>query len=258
MPSRMLAGFAAGVCVLLALAGASASVQAQQASALVGSVLSDPDERPVVGATVELPTLGKRTTTDSSGSFRIDSVPAGKHALVVRAVGYAQVTADLEFIAGQTVEGDFVLEVLPTQLATVRVDSSALTPANTYLRDFESRRAMGFGRFLDTQFFEKNADRDVRSILTAHVPGVRITKLDDGDILTSARVGMRCFPQVFMNGIRVYTGYKDEVHFDLIPLRAQNIVGFEYYGWSNVPMQFQSQTGPPDGVMCGTAVFWTK
>lgn len=244
--------------MFVATAPLAAQTPARAVASFVGSVLADPDERPLAGAIVELPKLGRRAVTDANGVFRIDSVPPGVHALLVRAVGYSQVAADLEFVGGETVEGDFVLQVLPTQLATVRVDSAVVTAANAFLRDFESRRAMGFGRFLSTEFFEKNANRDVRSLLTAHVPGIRITKLDDGDILTSARSGMRCYPQVFVNGIRSYAGYRGEPHFDLIPLRAQNILGFEYYGWANVPLQFQSQTGPPDGVMCGTAVFWTR
>lgn len=44
---------------------------------------------PIVGATVEIPSLGLYAITDDKGLFTIERVPAGSHDLLIRALGFA-------------------------------------------------------------------------------------------------------------------------------------------------------------------------
>jgi hypothetical protein len=66
---------------------------------LISGVVLDPSNSVIADAHVSLFTstgkLAATTTTDSSGSFKIDNLPRGKYRLLVQAVGFKDGTADL-------------------------------------------------------------------------------------------------------------------------------------------------------------------
>jgi hypothetical protein len=61
-----------------------------------GGTVADKDGQPVAGAWVALPELGLLATVGPDGRFRLDRVPSGSHALVVRAPDGREAKADID------------------------------------------------------------------------------------------------------------------------------------------------------------------
>jgi hypothetical protein len=63
-----------------------------------GLVLDSATKRPLASTQVQFRDLRLAALTDSSGSFRIRNVPAGKHDLVIRRIGYYQMVDTVSFV----------------------------------------------------------------------------------------------------------------------------------------------------------------
>ena len=85
------------------------------------------NEQPIVGARVELRNLKIAAQTDFDGVFIIRGIVPGTHSVMVRAIGFDSVTAQLQFTAGSLLESDFLMSALVTSLPTLRVGASART-----------------------------------------------------------------------------------------------------------------------------------
>lgn len=249
------------VCLALACAAvfvtAAVGELAAQPAVLMGRVLDQNGERPLAGATVELTRLDKRVLTDSTGAFRMDSVPPGRQQVAVRLIGFDPVNAEVRFVRGETIDTDFLLASNAQRLAPVLVDTTRTPLERQFMRDFDDRRAMGMGRYLDTEFFKKNDYRDIRSVLPGAIPGLRIRRVTQMDVLEGTRNGIRCFPQVIVNNMIVYNGTMPTM-FDLATVNTRDILGVEYYGAGNAPLRFKGTGGGGHGPPCGTLIFWMK
>ena len=88
--------------IALVVASASANVTwAQSGSVLTGRV-TGPNGEPLSGATVSA--ITKTTTTRQDGSYRL-LLPAGRHELRVRLLGYALAVDSVEIGAGAATDG---------------------------------------------------------------------------------------------------------------------------------------------------------
>src|ERR1700752_67273 len=92
-----------GIC--LCVCGAAAA-HAQTATA-VGIVVDSLRGRPLAGATVFISDAETQAATDSTGRFRIDSIPPGQHTMDVfhpglDAIELSCTTSKVTFVAGQT------------------------------------------------------------------------------------------------------------------------------------------------------------
>ena len=97
----------------------SAIGTAESGATLTGTV-KDPQSQPVPGATVTIfsrsGAAGSATTSDSSGAYRFEGLPAGDYLLRAAAPGFALFLAeDLRLASGATATRDVAL-----QLAGVR------------------------------------------------------------------------------------------------------------------------------------------
>jgi hypothetical protein len=240
----------------LAMAGALLSLATSQRAlaqpaSLIGRVMDAKRERPVAGALVEVRSLRLGVRADSSGMFRIRGVTAGLHEVLVRAVGYDPVTVRLPFAGNDSIESDFLMAPSVTRLAAVRVEAAAGERYAVFLREFEERRARGFGQFLDASFFESNEGRQVSGLLLSRIPGIRTMRNGTREFLASSRTGGNCLVQTIVNGV--------PMEFALNGLNASDIMGFEYYTVSTTPLRYNvtgQNTGR--GTHCGTAIFWIK
>jgi outer membrane receptor protein involved in Fe transport len=75
------------------------------------------------GATVQLLQLERGTSTDANGRFSLSSVPAGRHVLTVRFVGYQTVQREVSVRAGETTSVSLVLAPRNVALEGVVVTS---------------------------------------------------------------------------------------------------------------------------------------
>jgi hypothetical protein len=79
----------------------SAQLGAQEHATLIGRVIDIETRQPLQSAIVSISTL-QRAITDQDGLFRIDSVAAGRHELVVRRIGYKSERFERTVAGGQT------------------------------------------------------------------------------------------------------------------------------------------------------------
>lgn len=107
------------------------STQGQESIKLSGSV-SDRLSAPIPGARISLYSLDRilQTTSDASGRFRFDSVPAGKYEFEVLAPGFKRNTQPLfvtdRMSQGKPMEFTFVMEIAPTGSPRVIIPASPL------------------------------------------------------------------------------------------------------------------------------------
>ncbi|HEX5820055.1 MAG TPA: TonB-dependent receptor [Gemmatimonadales bacterium] len=127
---------AARITALL-LIGSVAPVAAQQGvlHRLHGTVRDSASGSPLAGASVELPSLGRRAVTDAEGHFEFGALPSAPVTLVARLVGFAPIvrSADLS-------DGDLRLELrLAPRTATLEeLTIEADTLSAPRLRDVQS------------------------------------------------------------------------------------------------------------------------
>lgn len=161
---------------------------------------------------------------------------------------------------------------LQAQQAIERVNVTA-APVPGYLRDFDERRRLGIGRFLDTTDIAPYADRHLSTLLGAKVPGLRQIRYGGRTALASSRgsasfekvpsgdqtdrtlgAPKACYVQVIIDRVAVYQGQLDEPLFNPDNLNPRGIVALEFFTVSNRPSEFKIAGGGP----CGTLVLWTR
>lgn len=226
-----------------------------------GRVLTEGPERPVVEARIDLRALGLSTRSDAKGRFRLREVPAGEHVIVIRALGFDSLVASVRLAPNDVIDLDFLLARTVQSLAPVRVEGDLV---RVRLAEFDERRAMGFGRFIDDSVFQKGAGRQVGDILSGLIPGLGIQRVGGKTVLVGRRAGTQCYAQVVVNGISVYNGdlagdklSREAFRFDVSTLDASEVVGFEWHNPASTPLKYNA-TGTSGGSSCGTAIFWTK
>lgn len=222
-----------------------------QNAVFLGRVLDANTERPIAGAQIDLLPLKRSVRSDSGGKFQLRALPVGEYEIRVRVLGYDSLTATMRVGVRDSVDTDFLMSASVKRLGTVLVEASRPARYGWRLQDFDERRTLGLGKFLDWSFFEKFRDRALPGLLIAQVPGIRTRRVRGEEYLISSRYGRSCYPQVFVNGLRTEG-------FDLQSISAGDIIGFEYYTVASTPMRFRSTGTAEGGSQCGTALFWMK
>jgi hypothetical protein len=258
---------------LAALALAAGVVRAQpRLASLRGIVMEDSTNRPLAGAVVSIPRLSKQVVTDSAGAFLLPGIPLGNEILMVRRIGYGSVTTQLHFARAETVDVDVALISTAQRLPGVTVKGEATSPK---LREFDRRRAEGFGHFI-TDSMMKNMRNRLLSEVVNMIPGQQIYRsnnstaawvsssrgvqsvagtfvLDQSDVRRGAP-NNQCYAAVFLDGVPVFTGRRGQLLFDINSVPTSQISGIEYYGGAgSLPPEFNK-----GGNTCGALVIWTK
>jgi hypothetical protein len=243
---------------------------------LYGSVLSDPNNRPVVNAEVMI-AQDHGARTDTAGQFRIMDVPPGRYDVAVRHLGNEPMIVSVTLAAGDSLARDFVLAAAPPAVDTVSVRAQTLrSPIGLgKMAGFESRRQQGIGRFVDTTTLGKESYRSLGEILRAHfsiglfvingsgyVAGQRgmVSPLDQsqqpsGDASDRARGAKpACYAQIYLDGVRVYNPRKDVALFDVNSVQVTSVQAVEYFaGPAETPAVYGGT-----GASCGTVLIWTR
>ncbi len=254
LPSRRAALAVTTLCALLL-----PSVIFAQTATVRGRVLSATTGQPIANATLSLSADARTTRTDSLGEFTLSGLPTGEQALLVQAVGFTPVRALVPLTAGPPIELDVDLDPLPPVLDSVVTEADADAPRNFFMAEFESRRAMGLGRFLTRAELLRNRGRTLDGILRSRVPGLRYLDEQGKIVAASGRDQTRrrpCYVNVIVDGVLRYTAHPDIPipFFDLRSLEASMIAGIEYYTVSSLPAQFNLRGSAP----CGTLVIWMQ
>jgi hypothetical protein len=244
---------------------------------------------PLVGAEVVLPQLKLVHLTDAQGQARVPGVTAGEHRVRVRMLGYFASDTTLR-VGGDTMTVQFRLERSSTTLPNVTVTATEV-PAP--LRDFETRRKQGLGRYLTEADLRGDGDRDFSLVATMRFPGLSLQTNTDGRPQVAsmrsncgseaARVstdnrgveriggkpGMKAGlgdrgidgePQVkgSCSNMRpcLVPIYLDNIELgeaDANIVRTWDLSGAEYYTPSTVPVRYRRS-----GAACGVLLLWSK
>ena len=162
-----------------------------------------------------------------------------------------------------------------TAATTARTDSVvALSPivSTAMMSEFEERRRNGIGAFLTRAELDKQKSRTFPDIL-AQLRGIRIARdgaaawvtsgrgsvsgLNERSQLrgTPTRAALRaCYANVWINGLQVYGGKKDEAFFDVSTISPTTIEAIEFYpSPATTPVKYSRMDSA-----CGTLLIWTR
>jgi len=265
----------------VATLAAAASVRAQNAAAqngsLVGTVARDSSGHMIGGVEIRLAQINRIVTTNYLGEFGIASIPAGRYAVTLRAVGFTPATDTVEIKANAVTEREFILAPVVAVLDTVRTTSAGQRRLPPGLAGMEERRRAGQGGYFITENILRDSDaRQMAGVVSGRIPGVSQVFIGSSVYLASGRtVGdggpvfrkkppgsvNQCFVTVYMDGVRIWNGPwdgpGDREHApppDFGHMSVTEYGGIEYYpGGASLPMQFNAT-----GAACGTLLLWTR
>jgi carboxypeptidase family protein len=257
-----------------ALSATASAASAQ--SVLTGTVREDSTGRPLSGVEVSVDGVRQTTRTDSAGKFAI-TVPSGSPTATFRLLGYQ--ASKQRFIARRdTVHADVSLvRAAANELPAVQVQAANRT-ASLGRDGIAARRALGFGKFIDSTALRSREGRQLSDVLR-ELTGVRMLEFRDpnsgvvrvqaispisGPTQTQqyvngiARGAPPCYVSVFLDNVSLYrsdrtggTGEPPDLSRDVLVSSLESV---EYYrGASEVPQEFGGSAAN-----CGALVLWTR
>lgn len=267
-----------GLAIIVGVLGAS-DARGQNAT-FAGTVMIDPTEKPLANAEIVFPELNRSIRSDSAGNFLITGLPAGKHAVTVRMLGYESFTTQITVSGSQKIEADLMLKASTQKLAAINVNDKSVGPYASRLVDFEERRKSGIGKFITGDVFTKEDGRPVSSIISQRLSGVKFIQKEGRRWIAQNRgaevrlsgvawggdktpgseakyldAPKACYMQVILNGVTRYNGSPGQAPFDIDQLDAKDILGMEVHSVASTPAQYNATQG---AAQCGTVIVWTK
>jgi hypothetical protein len=237
-------------------------------AALRGIVVEEGSNRPLLGVTVMLDRTFQQTVTDQSGRFLLVDLPLGARAVLFRSIGHIPLRIQVSLSQGDTATANVSLMSDPFRLDSVTVTAPSGARVNPRLVEFEERRRMGIGFFLDSAYLRRADGRRMSEVLR-EAPNIRVLRsLEGGSIIryhaaSVRRSGVRgeaCFLSVYLDGVPMYRsggvgggGFGEPV--DLA--RDINISSLDavevYASASEVPVEYAGQSAD-----CGVVLLWTR
>lgn len=203
--------------------------------------------KPVIGARVVVLGTAREGTTGSAGQVALSALPEGSYTLETRALGYQPLRSVVDLDGSREADAELTLSALPAAVDTMRVRADRMAVP---LADFERRRKLGFGHFLDEKQITARAPNNVADVFRS-TPGVVTMPGQFGrDRVLLRGTGMTgdCPPAVFLNGLLIPN---EDGDLDAI-VNARDVRAVEVYArTASVPLQFQTRNG------CGSVVIWT-
>jgi len=201
---------------------------------------------PLANARVAVPISRRETRTDSAGRFALDHLPAGTHAIEVRALGYDPVSGAVDVVPDAA---PLTFEMTPFEsLDTVRVQALRSLAFSPRFGEFASRRRMGMGSFFTGDDIERFNLLNI-SDLFVRVGGIVMMNRNGERVPTMRGLTFRgrCVPTILVDGFE----FPREASLDAF-VPPMSVVGVEVYSAAFTPAEFSRPLAP-----CGTIVIWT-
>lgn len=245
---RTVASLVAVVLAMLPLL--TTPLPAQARGTLIGRV-RDSTGAAVPDVEIIILAASVRSRSDSGGSFRFAELPAGKHEIRFRRVGFGPQTVQATVGRDRVDSVAVVMEHIALELPGMTVESEA---RERLLSDFYHRKGQGHGHYVTRAQIEERQPALLTDMVRV-MPGVRIVP-NRGTAGGSLRFGRAitspvrdCPPQYWVDGIRV-------TQFNLDDLLPSDIEGIELYsGPAGVPPQYNVKDGT---TVCGIVLIWTR
>lgn len=209
---------------------------------------SGPSTGGVVGAEIRLADdATARAITDSSGEFRL-LIPRRSSVAIVRAIGYAAITAHVPVLDAQDSVWVIRVEEGARALPGVAVTADVLSAERA---EFERRRSVGLGRFITDEMLE-GLPSVTPNIFRSMVPNLAVQGAHPPRLMLrgSTTFGY-CDPRIFEDGLDrgVMEDRDERIELAAIISRAKRM---EVYSASSAPSRFNDNNG------CGSIVIWTR
>ncbi|MEO6446427.1 MAG: carboxypeptidase-like regulatory domain-containing protein [Gemmatimonadaceae bacterium] len=207
----------------------------------------DPYGEPLADARVRLWGDSSEVRTNLRGEFALTQVPAGTRMVELRALGYTPRRALVDLVSMRESVVEFPLDDTPTAIDTVRVFGRSAGARNG-LAEFERRRALSHGVFLDPDAVERRRPLSFTDLLRG-ITGVDVVSIRGSRaVVMHSATGMgKCEPELIIDGMNVP---RQEMNIDdlvsVAVIRALEV----YPRRIQAPPQYQSLT-------CGTIIVWT-
>lgn len=205
----------AAVRLAVTLLASSALSGAALAATVTGTVLDSTGVRPLQGAEVRIPALGRTAIADNAGRFRFPDLPAGTYEVTARFAGAGEESQSVTVAADGTKQVNFALAPAGTEIETILV----LGQQATLLSSIQRQRASDTVTTVLTrdaigQFPDQNVAESLR-----RAPGINILN-DQGEGRFVAIRGLDPnLNAASINGARVPAPESDvrSVALDVIP-----------------------------------------
>lgn len=201
-----------GLCVVIA---APASAQQDRTGTVTGVVTDSARGTPLPGSNVQLSEVGRGTSTDRNGRFRIEGIPAGEHTLRVTYIGRKQERRTVSVKPNEITQADVVLTRKATEMGGVSVSASPIVGSQEAALS-RQKAAPVVKNIIASDQVGKFPDQNAAAALS-RVPGVAIQR-DQGQ---ARYVNLRGTPQrwtrLAINGLNVIGSEGRVVRFDEIP-----------------------------------------
>ena len=222
-------------------------------------VVSTPEKKPLSRARISVAGSDLVAVSDTDGSFRITSLPAGAQTVEIKLLGYSNAALPVQIESGKEAVLLVTLTSVPVELKTVKVTADTIILPE--MRGFMERKGRGSGTFLTREEIDRMAARTFTDILR-RVPGMQLEARNGpfGATYTveSARMqgvngGRGCQVLYFVNGVSFAMMGNLEINSFV---RPDEVAAVEVYnGASQIPAQFNSTA---NGSRCGVVVIWTR
>lgn len=247
------------------------------AATLQGSVANE-QGAPLAGAEIAIASLRMFAVSDDSGRYRIVNVPAGRHDLRARRVGYREFADVVDIPETGAVERRIILRAVP-ELKPIDVT------ADRQITGFDENRRIGLGKFITRSELEKQEQRKLPEILESI--GVKSYRLGPRAWVGSSRgprnlslgganlkcsylegrevdqrqidnpnrnPGCGCFAQVYLDNAPLYRGEQGGVVPDINRILPQSLEAIEYYkSAAQTPLKYSTLNS-----QCGVIVLHTR
>jgi hypothetical protein len=212
-------------------------------STLVAGVADAETGAPLEGAEVLLVKLHRLGRANALGEATVTEVPRGVQRVRVRRLGYSPAEVDLA-VSRDTTGAVFRLTRVATQLGAVKIEAQWVPPG---IRDFETRRKQGIGRFMIDTELDEVRNRDFSTMAQARFAGLTTVVDANGKRVLATQRGLTpCPVNVYLDGIELGQEYDDWV-------RTWDLAAVEFYSGSQVPVRYRTKL-----YGCGVFLLWSK
>lgn len=219
---------------------------------IVGVVTDQVSGEPIPEVVVNVPTVGRATTTAADGRFVLPDLVPGRQELVFSHLGYQRRAETIEVQAGHAtkVQVDLTVDAIELDPIEVAVDRR---DRNLERAGFYQREEDGWGHFVDRDDIENWNPIDLTDALI-RFPGVAIVSGVHGPMdrrLRFRRAGGVCAPRVYLDGVML-TGLRAFSVDDMV--NPMSVAGIEMYrGVAGIPAQYSGL-----GTDCGVVLIWLR
>jgi hypothetical protein len=233
--------------VVVALLGPWATVAGQQdtLAAIRGTVTSSFSGRPITGVMIAVPDVARFVVTDSTGTFALGGLPAGRQRIRISYLERGSEDYDVTLRPGGTRQLVVLLDLEAIDLAPIVVEGWGGRFARS-LAGFYDRKRRSFGRFYTAEDIERIGPVQLSSLMRRE--GIRIVCQGWECVAYAGRDILPCPMDLYLDGVRVDSTFLDTIH-------PNDVAAVEIHrSGGNIPLAFLFG----GNARCGVIAVWSR